>query len=134
MVEREKSKKKVKLCHHQTTVPSTGIVSVFRTEVKTQMNGMEVLKWVPVSFGYFKDHNRAIDYWAFSFSRSFRRSNVDLFGGCFSISSMFHSFEESGSLFQMGISSGAAEAAAIKLHLDAKLEIYCQSQSLRGNL
>nr|POF12069.1 hypothetical protein CFP56_08836 [Quercus suber] len=71
MVEREKSKKKVKLCHHQTTVPSTGIVSVFRTE---------------------------------------------------------------GSLFQMGISSGAAEAAAIKLHLDAKLEIYCQSQSLRGNL
>nr|POF05673.1 hypothetical protein CFP56_39762 [Quercus suber] len=45
---------------------------------------------------------------------SFRRSNVDLFGGCFSISSMFHSFEESASLFQMGISSGAAEAAAIK--------------------
>ena len=29
MMEREKSEKKVRICHHQTTVPSTGIVSVF---------------------------------------------------------------------------------------------------------
>ena len=47
------------------------------------MNGMKVLKWVPTSFGYFKDQKKAIDYWVFSFSRSFRRSNMDLFGVCF---------------------------------------------------
>ena len=68
--------------------------------VKTQMDGMKVLKWVPVSFGYFKDQKKAIDNWVFSFSRSFRRSNMDLFGVCFSICSIYHSFEESGINFK----------------------------------
>ena len=43
MVEREKSEMKVRLCHHQTTVPSTGMVSVFSYRTSAYSLPLQIL-------------------------------------------------------------------------------------------